>query len=190
MPFSPERYVEALHVAARRHAGQRVTGTELPYLVHVVSVAAETIAALEADGAPGGEPDLAVACALLHDTLEDTADDAGAKEALHAELAARFGAAVADGVRALSKDPGLPKDQRMTDSLRRIRLQPREVWMVKLADRLTNLAPPPAGWSRAKRVAYRAEAQVIADTLGEASPTLRARLQARIERYGAYLDVP
>jgi (p)ppGpp synthase/HD superfamily hydrolase len=95
---------------------------------------------------------------------------------------------VADGVAALSKDDRLPKADRMADSLRRIREQPREVWMVKLADRITNLAPPPDDWSAAKRAAYRDEAIVIADALGAASPTLHARLRARIEAYAAHLD--
>lgn len=188
VPFSPDRYVVALQVAARRHAGQRVPGTELPYLVHLVSVAAETIVGVEADRALVTDPDLAVTCALLHDTIEDTATTAEARVALHGELAAQFGHPVADGVRALSKDDTLPKAARMADSLDRIRAQPREVWMVKLADRITNLAPPPARWSRDKRVAYRDEAIVIADALGEASPALHDRLRARITGYAAYLD--
>ena len=188
MLFSPERYVAALHLAARRHAGQLVPGSDLPYLVHVTSVASETILGIEADRALVTDPDLAVVCALLHDTLEDTAHDEGARAALRAELAERFGRAAADGIGALSKDAALPKAERMADSLRRIRAQPREVWMVKLADRITNLAPPPAHWPAAKRAAYRAEAAVIADALGDASPALHARLRARIAAYAAFVD--
>ena len=187
MLFSADRYVEALRLAAQRHAGQVVKGTALPYLVHVTSVAAETIVGVEADRALVRDPDLAIVCALLHDTLEDTAGSPEARAALHAELTDRFGAAVADGVAALSKDDRLPKADRMADSLRRIREQPREVWMVKLADRITNLAPPPDDWSPAKRAAYRAEAITIADALGEASPTLHARLRGRIDAYAAHL---
>src|SRR4051794_24188070 len=119
--FTPDRYVAALRFAATKHAGQRMTGSELPYLVHVTSVAGEVLAALE----PELDGDLAVQCALLHDTLEDTATTFD-------ELAAAFGRAVADGVLALSKvDDAIPKHERMADSLRRIRLQPREVWIVK-----------------------------------------------------------
>lgn len=191
MLFTVDRYVEALRLAATLHAGQVVKGTTLPYLVHVTSVAAETVVGVEADRALVRDPDLAIVCALLHDTLEDTAGSPDARTALEVELAARFGAAVAEGVAALSKDDRLPKADRMADSLRRIREQPREVWMVKLADRITNLAPPPADWSPAKRAAYRAEAIVIADALGEASPTLHARLRARIAGYAAHLgDAP
>ncbi|HVV81684.1 MAG TPA: HD domain-containing protein [Kofleriaceae bacterium] len=186
MLFSPDRYVEALQFAARRHEGQVVPGSGLPYLVHVVSVAAETIAAIEVDRALLDDPDLAVLCALLHDTVEDTADTAEARAELVAELARRFDHGVAAGVLALSKDDRLPKPERTADSLRRIRAQPREVWMVKLADRVTNLAPPPAAWPREKRIAYRDEALVIADALGDASPMLHARLRARIQGYARH----
>lgn len=175
--FSTERYVDALWFAAERHAGQLVPGSELPYLVHVVSVAAEVIAVLPAS--PGVDADLAVTCALLHDTVEDTATTP-------AELEARYGAAVAAGVAALSKDPALPKPEQMPDSLRRIGAAPREIAMVKLADRITNLATPPRHWPRDKCAAYRREALAIADALGAASAPLAARLRARIAGYAAY----
>jgi (p)ppGpp synthase/HD superfamily hydrolase len=174
--LSADRYVAALTFAAHHHRDQKVPGTEFPYIVHVVSVAAEVIASVPSHGI---DADLAVTCALLHDTIEDTA-------ATYDEVAAKFGTAIADGVRALSKDDALPKDERMADSLRRIREQPHAVWAVKLADRITNLAPPPRHWTREKCRAYRDEAIVIADALGPASPVLEARIRARIEAYSAY----
>jgi (p)ppGpp synthase/HD superfamily hydrolase len=186
--FSPDRYVAALQFASHRHRAQQVPGTELPYNVHVVSVATETIIGIEADRKLIEDPDLAVLCALLHDTIEDTASTPEERTDLHAEISQRFGGSVADGVLALSKDDRLPKAERMADSLRRIKAQPREVAFVKLADRITNLAPPPAKWSRDKRVAYHAEAIVIADALGSASPTLDARIRAKITAYEAYFD--
>jgi (p)ppGpp synthase/HD superfamily hydrolase len=160
--FSPDRYVEAMRFAAARHAAQKEPGhADLPYLVHVVSVAAEVIAALPVT--PLADPDLAVTCALLHDTVEDT-------ETTLDELAARFGPAVAAGVAALTKDTALPKPAQMPDSLRRIRAQPPEIAVVKLADRITNLSAPPHYWTKDKCAAYRAEAVTIADSLGHAAP--------------------
>lgn len=175
--FTPERYVEALRFAAAKHAGQRVPGTELPYLVHVVSVAAEVIAALPS--ARVADPDLAVTCALLHDTVEDTGTSLD-------EIRAVFGDAVAAGVLALTKDSALPKAARMADSLRRIREQPREIAIVKLADRITNLSTPPREWTREKCASYRVEAGTIADVLGDADAGLAQRLRARIESYATY----
>jgi (p)ppGpp synthase/HD superfamily hydrolase len=187
--FAPDRYVAALRFAAERHRTQTITGSDLPYLVHVTSVAAEVIAAL-----PGTtlDADLAVMCALLHDTIEDTAKTPDDKLTLAREIANRFGAPVRDGVLALSKekraDDGseIPKVDQMADSLRRIRDQPPAVWAVKLADRITNLAPPPTQWSKDKCAAYRIEAQMILEALGEANATLAARLRARIESYVQY----
>lgn len=176
--WDPDAYLDALRFAADRHAGQRVPGTDLPYVVHVVAVAAEVMGALARERFV--DPDLAVQCALLHDTIEDCG-------VAHADLAARFGGAVADGVAALSKDPARPKAERMADSLRRIRAQPPEVWIVKLADRITNLAPPPAAWPPAKRAAYRDEAGEILRALAPASLHLADRLAARITRYEQFV---
>lgn len=172
--FSPDLYAQALRFAAAAHGAQKVPGSELPYVVHVCTVAAEVIAALETE--PHDDPDLAVACALLHDVVEDTAVGI---EAIERD----FGARIAAGVKALTKDGTLPKDARMGDSLDRIRRQPQEVWMVKLADRITNLQPPPSHWSAEKCRAYRIEAETILAALDSASATLAARFRGRLAVY-------
>ena len=169
--YSADRYLAALRFAAEKHLPQKFPGTDLPYLMHVVTVASEVVThlpVLKLD-----DPDLAVGCALLHDTLEDT-------PATYDEVAQRFGKAVADGVDALTKRDVPDK---MADSLRRIRLQPREIWVVKLADRIANMDAPPHYWTAEKKRAYREEALVIADALGGAAPALDARLRARVASY-------
>lgn len=176
--WSPDRYLAALHFAADRHADQRVPGSDRPYLVHVVAVAAEVMRGHAL--APLPDPDLAIACALLHDVVEDTATS-------EAEVAAAFGAEVAAGVAALSKDPALPKDQQLDDSLARIRTCSPEVWAVKLADRITNLQEPPPHWSAAKRVSYRADAERILTALADGHAPLAARLRERIDAYGRFV---
>jgi len=176
--YSPERYVDAMRFAAAAHNAQKEPGHELPYLVHVVSVAAEVIAALPVMN--GIDADLAVTCALLHDTVEDT-------QVTLDEIRARYGDAVAAGVAALTKNEKLEtKPEQMADSLRRIKEQPREIALVKLADRITNLSEPPGYWTKEKCAAYRLEAGLIADTLGYACPALEARLRARIASYVRY----
>lgn len=174
--FTPDRYVAALRFAAGRHGAQKVPGSELPYVVHITSVAAEVIAV--------GLGDLAVTCALLHDVIEDTAKTEDEQTAVGSEIASIFGPDVAAGVWALTKNKHLPDQaDQMADSLRRIQAQPHDVWAVKLADRITNLAPPPAHWSRAKCEAYRAEAIAIADALGAAHAGLHARIRMKIDAY-------
>ena len=180
--WSPDSYLVTWNYAAHMHGEQKVPGTELPYVVHVGAVAMEVMTALaqgsRAASSRVADPDLAVQCSLLHDVIEDT-------PAIYADVAARFGVAVADGVLALTKNTALPdKSAQMTDSLARIRQQPLEVWMVKLADRITNLQPPPPHWDNAKIAAYRAEAGTILAALGEADEWLAARLREKIARYG------
>jgi (p)ppGpp synthase/HD superfamily hydrolase len=177
--WSPDAYRRAFEFAARAHLGQTMTGSDIPYLLHPALVSMEVIAALEAD--PGRDGDLAVQCALLHDVVEDTPVTADA-------IRAEFGEAVARGVQALTHDMSLGnKEERLRDSLDRIRREPREVWMVKLADRIVNLAPPPARWTKEKITRYRAGAQSIHDALGDASAHLASRLRDKIGAYQAYL---
>lgn len=173
--WSQDRYTMAARFAAEAHLGQKLPGDERPYLLHVTLVAMEVCAGLRAE--PGHDEDLAVQCALLHDTIEDT-------DVTYEQLAASFGQAVADGVLALSKDERLPKDEQIPDSLRRIRDQPRAIWLVKLADRIVNLQPPPKHWQPDRIAAYKAQSHSILAALGEASPFLAKRLAAKIEAYG------
>lgn len=181
--WNPDIYAKAWAFASQHHRGQTYGGSaegeHIEYINHVASVAMEVTAALQTE--TGVDGNLALQCALLHDTLEDTA-------ATYESLQAQFGTAVADGVQALSKDPGIKdKDEKMRDSLRRIKLQPREVWMVKLADRIANLYHPPFYWDSRKILAYRDEAQLIHSELGSASAVLAGRLQGKIDDYPKFL---
>lgn len=56
--------------------------------------------------------------------------------------------------------------------------------MVKLADRITNLQPPPPHWTEVRIARYRDEAIEIHRALGEASEVLSSRLLLKIEEYG------
>src|SRR5688500_809267 len=97
-PFDRDLYMRAWRFAATRHDGQLVPGSNLPYVTHLGAVAMEVIATLAVEDFE--RPDLAVACALLHDSIEDAG-------VTHSEIAELFGAAVADGVLALSKDKAM-----------------------------------------------------------------------------------
>ena len=176
---SQDDNVVACQFAARAHQGKYVTGTELPYLLHLSLVSMEVMVALGSDR--HRDADLAIQCAWLHDTLEDT-------QTTYAELKAAFGTQVADGVAALTKDETLSEAQQMRDSLRRIVLQPPEVWMVKLADRITNLQKPPSDWTKEKMKRYQAEAVEIYQALKQADETLAARLLEKTESYRAYFE--
>ena len=75
----------------------------------------------------------------------------------------------------------------MLDSLQRIQAQPKEIWMVKMADRVTNLYHPPYYWDKTKIAAYRNEGQVIYDHLAPADELMAQRLAHKIEVYQQFL---
>jgi len=174
--WSQDKYINAWNFASRVHNGQLVPGGKIPYINHIGLVAMEAMAAVtQTDNI--NSPDLVVLCALLHDTIEDTPMTA-------ADIEKEFGDEVCRGVQALTKDKNMPsKQDQMADSLRRISAEPKEVWMVKLCDRITNLQPPPSYWDKAKISTYKLEAVAILDALGESSACLASRLSSKIKQY-------
>jgi (p)ppGpp synthase/HD superfamily hydrolase len=176
--WSQESYIKAYRFAASAHLGQKVPGTEISYIMHLSFVCMEVIAALNAEQERDGN--LAIQCALLHDTIEDT-------NTTFEQIQTEFGEAVANGVLALTKDNSLEKSLQMPNSLQRIHVQPPEISMVKLADRITNLQAPPHYWKEDKIVRYRAEAISIYEALKNASPSLATRLALKIENYKAFI---
>jgi len=171
-------YQKAIKFAASKHLGHTLPGTDLPYLVHVCNVAMEVmLASLKTENF---NLSFAVPVALLHDTIEDS-------DTSFEELVEIFGVEVAKGVMALTKNDEIPKAERMIDSLSRIKMQPKEVWAVKLADRITNLQAPPSHWDAKKRLKYQAQSQVILNEMKDGNVYLAERLEAKIAEYRQYL---
>ncbi len=180
--WNPDLYHRAWDFAAAAHGAkdQRTPDKDYPYIYHIGMVVFETAGALAQETFT--QPNLAIQCALLHDVIEDTA-------VTHDQISKQFGTDVAAGVLALTKYRQVGNKQaQMADSLRRIQQQPREVWLVKLADRIANLQAPPSHWSNVKRSAYRTEAMTIHEALRPASPYLAARLSQRITSYKQYIQ--
>jgi len=169
-------YQDAIKFATSKHEekGQKVKGTELPYVVHLSNVAMEILVA--SFHTKNFNVNFAAQVALLHDIIEDT-------EATFDEVRERFGEDIAIGVLALSKDEKLPKDKQISDSLARIKKLQKEVWAVKLADRITNLQPPPAEWTDTKIQDYAEQARIILEELRDGNPYLAERLDAKISEY-------
>ncbi len=175
-------YQETIKFAAAKHLekDQKVPGTDLPYVVHLSNVAMEILlAGQQTDNFNLG---FAVRVALLHDTIEDTSTD-------FAELEKKFGSEVAEGVSALTKNESLPKEEQMLDCLVRIKKLSKEVWSVKLADRITNLQSPPSHWENAKKKKYIEEARIILRELRDGNVFLAKRLEGKIKEYGQYVSV-
>jgi GTP diphosphokinase / guanosine-3',5'-bis(diphosphate) 3'-diphosphatase len=176
--FSTAVYKNALAFALKAH-GEQKTPEGLPYSFHIASVALEVIGSLSMHRISHDEANVAIACALLHDVLEDTDTTIGTSSIDIPDMQI-----VLQGLWALTKDKKLPtKGEQMQESLNRLRAQPRCVQMVKLADRITNLAPAPDYWNEEKRKNYAQEAQMILDALRGCNPYLEERLQSRIDNY-------
>lgn len=130
MPQSAQVYgaalYDAIEMAARAHHGQVRKGTEVPYLVHPLAVAAILIRARS--------PEHLVIAAILHDTLEDTPLTAG-------EIRTRFGPRVADLVIGLSEpDKRAPWEERKRHTIDFLAQQAgEELILVALADKLDNI---------------------------------------------------
>jgi len=91
-----ERFEEALRYAARLHRAQMRKGTNIPYVTHLLAVAATV-------GENGGTEDEVIA-ALLHDAVEDQGG-ADTRE----EIRRRFGDSVATIVDGTSDTDVIPK---------------------------------------------------------------------------------
>ncbi len=179
-----EKYLKAWYFASIRHTGQKYgsheEGVQIDYLTHLGKVSMEVIWAIGQSNEPY-HADLAVQCAILHDTIEDTSTT-------YEELNSLFGNQVADGVLALTKNEKLAtKKEQMLDSLLRIKQQPKEIWMVKMADRISNLHQPPYYWDDNKICSYIEEAKLIHENLYVANEELANRLEEKIERYKIFI---
>jgi len=126
------RFASAMTYAHDVHQGQFRKGTSVPYIAHVLGVAA---IALEY----GADEDEAIG-ALLHDAAED-----GGGEATLAEIRARFGDAVGDIVLGCSdslvEDPEdkLPWRDRKENYLVHLENASQSVCLVSAADKLHNV---------------------------------------------------
>ena len=174
-----ELYQKAMKFAGEKHCNQHVAGTKANYLLHLSNVAMEVLMAYQ--NKPDFNIQLAIQMAILHDSLEDTS-------ITFTELKNQFNLEVAKGVQALTKDTSLPtKEGRMLDSLNRINTLTKEVGIVKLADRITNLQAPPKHWTKNKIQTYYTEAQLISKLLVDKNDYLYKRLNQKIIEYKAYM---
>ncbi|MDI9308771.1 MAG: bifunctional (p)ppGpp synthetase/guanosine-3',5'-bis(diphosphate) 3'-pyrophosphohydrolase [Limnohabitans sp.] len=165
-------YVSILH-NGQTYGGQN-KGQKIEYINHIASVVFEIINASKHTN--NFDFPLAIKCAFLHDTIEDTSVS-------FEDIEYKFGKLVAKGVSALTKNKDLAKEVQMIDSLERIKLQPKEIWAVKMADRICNLYAPPYYWNKDKKEKYLEEAKIIYSHLSQGNEFLAKRLAEKIDNY-------
>jgi (p)ppGpp synthase/HD superfamily hydrolase len=170
-------YVKAADFAAKAHRGQSIPGSETPYILHCAKVCMEIFFVISRRSDLNSE--LCINCALLHDVLEDT-------DVIYEDIYKEFGKDTAEAVLALTKDKDIEKKLRMEDSLRRIKSSGPETGIVKMADRISNLAPPPELWDREKIIHYYHESEMIYEALKSLDHHLAGRLFEKINNYRKY----
>lgn len=122
------RFNDAFLFAAEKHAAQTRKQTRIPYIAHLMSVAALVLEA-------GGDEDLAIA-ALLHDVVEDC----GGKPMLE-EVRRRFGdrvAHVVEGCTDADTSPKPPWRERKQTYLEHLKQADNDTRLVSAADKLHN----------------------------------------------------
>ena len=123
------RFEQALVFATQKHSGQSRKQSSVPYVAHLLSVAALVLEA-------GGDEDQAIA-ALLHDVVEDCG---GAPVLI--EVRQRFGdrvARIVEGCTDTDQDPKPPWRARKEDYLRHLQQGGEDVRLVSVADKLHNV---------------------------------------------------
>ena len=116
---------KAIAFATKAHEGQYRKGTMRPYIVHPVEVS-DIVASMTKD-------EEVISAAVLHDTVEDCEDVT--VEILEKE----FGSRVASIVAQESEDKTKTWKERKGITIEHLKTAPREVKMVALGDKLSNM---------------------------------------------------
>jgi (p)ppGpp synthase/HD superfamily hydrolase len=122
-----EQFDNALSFAAELHRQQPRKGTKIPYMGHLLAVAALVIE-------DGGSEDEAIA-ALLHDSVEDQGDHySGGRKALRIKIRDEYGPEVAAIVDACTDDDELAKGLAATpDDERKLWLERKRKYVESIA---------------------------------------------------------
>ena len=133
-PSLGERFDRALAWASELHRDQRRKGSDVPYVAHLLAVAALAIE-------HGATEDEAIA-ALLHDSIEDQGVAFGGAARLRDAIRMRFGEdvlAIVEGCTDTEVLPKPPWKQRKAGYIAGLQKADRSVLLVACADKLHNV---------------------------------------------------
>jgi (p)ppGpp synthase/HD superfamily hydrolase len=137
-PRLSQRFAQALTYAFHLHQYQFRKGSTVPYISHLISVAALVLE-------DGGDEDAAIA-ALLHDAIEDQGGNA-----IRNEVRQQFGDSILHIVEACTESDETPKltwKQRKLQAIAQIQHAEPAIQRVIIADKLHNLRCIWADWQR------------------------------------------
>jgi len=133
MPTLSRKFDDAFRFAAEVHRQQTRKGTEVPYLTHLMAVAALA-------GEHGGDEEQMIA-GLLHDAMED-------QSITRQEIEQRFGKRVADIVEACTdsiEQPKPPWRERKARYIEHLQAASPDIKLVSAADKLHDAYPLESG---------------------------------------------
>ncbi len=116
---------KAIAFATKAHEGQVRKGTSRPFILHPLEVG-EIVATMTED-------EEIISAAILHDTIEDC--DGVTEDMLSEEFTERVAALVAQE----SEDKSKTWMERKSATIAHLRVAPREIQMIGLADKLSNM---------------------------------------------------
>lgn len=116
---------KAIAFATQAHEGQVRKGTSRPFILHPLEVG-KIVASMTDD-------EEVISAAILHDTIEDC--DGVTQEMLREEFTER----VADLVAQESEDKSKTWMERKSATIAHLKVAPREIQMIGLADKLSNM---------------------------------------------------
>lgn len=176
--FTPDQLIHQAKDFAFKVHSSHLFPCGRKYTTHLQTVAELSRQALQHDTSLN--EGILLSTAYLHDSVEDT-------ETTLADIHNHFGFKIADAVAALTKNKQLSKPSQIQHSLQRILRQPKEVGIVKIADRISNLMQTiflyDKKWSGHYKEYYRDEAILINETLGKCSNHLSQKLSNLIKIY-------
>lgn len=149
---------EAIRFATAAHSGQVRKGSNLPYVIHPLRVAANVAAITNSD--------VAAAAAVLHDVVEDC-------DVAIENIAGMFGDEVAGLVADLTNDNNLPKVARREAMVAKAPSLGYYAATIKALDRYDNLMSildEPPGWTVKSILGYAGEGEALAKGLIAADP--------------------
>lgn len=158
--------------ALMAHAGTCYQPENIPYITHLYKV----VNCLKSVNDGSFNLDFALTIGWLHDVVEDTQFSLN-------DLSNLFPKHICDGVSALTKNKQLNKADQMSNSIERIIKLPKEVALVKMADRVANLSNPQICWAIEKKQYYLKEASIIMNKLSFASKEMAKVLEQATKNY-------
>ncbi len=169
-----DKYYIVLEYAASAHGSQKIKDSNQSYLKHLLMVTIEVINAFQIN--PDFNLNKAITISLLHDLIEDTDEN-------FKNIELSFGKEIALSVQALTKNTLLSGKKQLLDSIKRIKNESREVTIVKLADRISNLNTPPKSWGKGKIKDYHNDSIIILKKFTGVNYILEKRLANKIQNY-------